>query len=138
KTGKKLHRVEVRGFEKGPVKRHGCPSHGIAMTPDESEIWVCDATNKQLHVFDATEMPPRQKLSIPMREEPGWITFSIDAPIAWPSTGDIIDMTTHKVVGGLTDETGAMVMSEKLLEIDFRDGQPVRAGDQFGIGRRSE
>ncbi|MFV0442515.1 MAG: hypothetical protein ACK5Q5_02985, partial [Planctomycetaceae bacterium] len=40
KTGKKLHRVEVRGFEKGPVKRHGCPSHGIAMTPDESEIWV--------------------------------------------------------------------------------------------------
>ena len=25
-TGKMLHRVEVRGFEKGPTKRHGCPS----------------------------------------------------------------------------------------------------------------
>src|SRR5438105_1666573 len=27
-SGKKLHRVEVKGFEKGPTKRHGCPSHG--------------------------------------------------------------------------------------------------------------
>src|SRR6185436_2094156 len=39
-TGKKLHRVEVAGFQKGPVKRHGCPSHGIGLTPDEKEIWV--------------------------------------------------------------------------------------------------
>jgi hypothetical protein len=136
KTGKMLHRVEVEGLQKGPVKRHGCPSHGIALTPDETEIWVCDATNQRLHVFDVTVSPPRQKLSIPVRDEPGWITFSIDAPIAWPSTGDVIDMTTHKVIGGLTDETGAMVMSEKLLEIDFRDGVPVRAGDQFGIGAK--
>lgn len=28
-TGKKLHRVEVQGFNIGEVKRHGCPSHGI-------------------------------------------------------------------------------------------------------------
>ena len=43
-TGKVLHRVEVQGFEKGAVKRHGCPSHGIGMTPDEKELWVCDGT----------------------------------------------------------------------------------------------
>ena len=54
KTGKKLHRVEVEGFQQGPVKRHGCPSHGIAMTPDETEIWVTDGHNEHLHVFDAT------------------------------------------------------------------------------------
>ena len=138
KTGEFLHRVAVQGFEPGKVKRHGCPSHGIGMTPDETEIWVCDAHNQRMHVFDATVMPPKQKLSIPVRDEPGWITFCIDAPIAWPSTGDVIDMTTHKVIGSLTDETGAQVMSEKLLEIDFRDGLPVRAGDQFGIGGKSE
>ena len=34
KTGKMLHRVEVEGFKQGPIKRHGCPSHGIALTPD--------------------------------------------------------------------------------------------------------
>ena len=45
-TGKKLHRVEVQGFEKGPVKRHGCPSHGIGLTPDEKELWVADAHNQ--------------------------------------------------------------------------------------------
>jgi hypothetical protein len=37
RTGKMLQRVTVAGFEKGPVKRHGCPSHGIALTPDERE-----------------------------------------------------------------------------------------------------
>src|SRR5207302_11300613 len=29
RTGKKLARIEVQGFERGPVKRHSCPSHGI-------------------------------------------------------------------------------------------------------------
>ena len=34
----------------------------------------------------------------------------------------------------LTDEQGRAVGSEKLLEIDWLDGKPVRAGNQFGIG----
>src|SRR4051812_25329375 len=39
KTGKMLQRVEITGFELGPTKRHGCPSHGVALTLDEKEIW---------------------------------------------------------------------------------------------------
>src|SRR4051812_17061372 len=39
KTGKVLQHVEVEGYQKGEVKRHGCPSHGIALTPDERELW---------------------------------------------------------------------------------------------------
>lgn len=135
KTGKKLHRVEVAGFNKGPVKRHGCPSHGIGMTPDERELWVCDATNQRMHVFDATVMPPKQVASLKVRDEPGWITFSIDGKLAYPSTGDVFDVATRKVVVQLTDETGAAVASEKLLEIDWRGNEPIRNGDQFGIGR---
>jgi hypothetical protein len=27
------------------------------------------------------------------------------------------------------------VMSEKMVEIHFKDGKPVTAGDQFGVGR---
>jgi hypothetical protein len=77
-TGKVLQRVEVTGFAAGPVKRHGCPSHGIGLTPDEKEIWVCDAHNSRMHVFDATMMPPRQVASIEVREQPGWVTFSLD------------------------------------------------------------
>jgi DNA-binding beta-propeller fold protein YncE len=135
-TGKKLYRVEVQGFAQGPTKRHGCPSHGIGLTPDEKEVWVCDAANSRMHVFDAVARPPRQLASIPLREQPGWITFSLDGRHAYPSTGDVIDTRTRKVVLGLRDEKGRQVHSEKMLETDFRDGVPVRAGDQFGLGRK--
>ncbi len=134
-TGKKLHRVEVRGYSQGAVKRHGCPSHGIGLTPDEKELWVTDAANKRLHVFDATAMPPEQRHSIELRDEPGWVTFSLDGRFAYPSTGDVIDVATHKIVAALTDEHGAGVQSEKMVEIDFRGDRPIRTGDQFGVGR---
>lgn len=134
-TGRMLHRVEVQGYNTGPTKRHGCPSHGIGLTPDEKELWVVDAHNKRVHIFDATVMPPRQLTSIVLRDEPGWVTFSIDGRFAYPSTGDIIDTATRKYVAWLKDENGNDVQSEKLLEIDFRDRQPIRAGDQFGLGR---
>jgi hypothetical protein len=135
KTGKMLHRVEVTGFAAGPVKRHGCPSHGIGLTPDERELWVCDAHNSRMHVFDATVMPPRQVASIEVREQPGWVTFSLDGKYAYPSTGDVIEIASRKIVTGLRDETGAAVHSEKMVEIHFRDREPIRTGDQFGLGR---
>jgi len=135
-TGKMLHRIEVRGFEKGPTQRHGCPSHGVGLTPDEKELWLTDAHNRRLHLFDATVMPPKQLTSIELRDEPGWITFSLDGRYAYPSTGDVLEVATHKIVAGLKDETGRAVQSEKMLEIDFADGQPVRTGDQFGLGRK--
>ena len=137
-TGKKLHRVEVEGFRKGPVKRHGCPSHGVGLTPDEKELWLTDATNSRLHIFDNTVMPPKQLESIRLRDQPGWITFSLDGKYAYPSTGDIIDVKSRKIVGGLMDETGTEVQSEKMVEIQFKNGQPIRNGDQFGLGRIRE
>jgi DNA-binding beta-propeller fold protein YncE len=138
KTGKMLHRVEIAGFKKGPVKRHGCPSHGVGLTPDEKELWVTDAHNRRVHLFDNTVMPPKQVLSLELRDEPGWVTFSLDGRYAYPSTGDVIEVKTRKIVAGLTDEKGTAVQSEKMLEIDFAGGRPVRAGDQFGLGRQVE
>lgn len=134
-SGKKLWRVEVEGFAKGPTMRHGCPSHGVGLTPDEKELWLTDAHNSRLHVFDNTATPPKQVASIALRDQPGWITFSLDGRYAYPSTGDVIDTSGRRIVADLQDETGRPVQSEKLLEIDF-DGQKVsRAGDQFGVGR---
>ena len=136
KTGKVLSRVEVIGYAKGPTKRHGCPSHGIALSPDEKELWLADAANSSIHIFDATSMPPKQTTSIKLRDQPGWITFSIDGLHAYPSTGEVIDARTKRVVATLEDETGKHVQSEKLLEVVFVDGKPVRAGDQFAIGQK--
>jgi hypothetical protein len=136
-AGKMTHRVVVEGFKPGAVKRHGCPSHGIGLTPDEKEVWLCDAHNKRLHVFDATVMPPKQIESILLKDEPGWVTFSIDGQYAYPSTGDVIDVKSHKILLSLKDETQQEVQSEKLLEIDWSPGgdRVSRVGDQFGVGR---
>ena len=136
KTGKKLHRVEVPGYKKGAVKRHGCPSHGVGLTPDEKELWVVDAFNERVHVFDATATPPKYVESVKLREQPGWVTFSLDGKFAYPSTGEVIDAATRKIVATLADEKGREVHSEKMVEIHFRGGAPVAAGDQFGLGRR--
>lgn len=135
KTGKKLAQVAVSGFKKGPVARHGCPSHGIGMTPDEKEIWLCDGHNRRLHVFDNTMIPPKQTESIALREEPGWVTFSLDGRFGYPSTGEVIDTKTKKIVAALKDEEGREVHSEKMVEVVLRDGKVTRTGDQFGVGR---
>jgi len=136
RTGKRLHRVEVSGFTKGPVKRHGCPSHGVGLTPDEKELWLADGANSKLHIFDATVMPPKQIATVSVRDQPGWITFSLDGRYAFPSTGEIIDTKTRKVVATLKDEKGRDVQSEKVVEVVFAGGAVARTGDQFGIGRK--
>jgi DNA-binding beta-propeller fold protein YncE len=134
-SGEKIARVEIQGFKRGPVKRHGCPSHGIGLTPDEREVWVVDAFNQRIHLFDNTVMPPKQLTSIELRDEPGWVTFSIDGKWAYPSTGQVIDVAAKKIVLQLTDEHDATVQSEKMVQVVLREGRPVRVGDQFGVGR---
>lgn len=134
KTGKKLASVVVEGWEMGPVRRHGNPSHGIGLTPDEKEIWVCDGHNMRIHIF--RNEPPYQQLStIPLQDMPGWVTFSLDGKYAYPSSGEVIDVKTRKILMTLSDEFNNSVASEKMVEIEFKGNKPVKAGDQFGIGR---
>lgn len=136
KTGRALYRIEVQGFQKGPVKRHGCPSHGVGLTPDEKELWLTDAANSRLHIFDSTSMPPVQTGEIKLRDQPGWVTFSMDGRFAYPSTGEVIDPKTRKILTVLKDEKGEPIQSEKMVEIHFVAGKAVKAGDQFGLGRK--
>jgi len=134
KTGKVLAHVEVEGWNTGPVRRHGNPSHGIGLTPDEKELWLADGYNMRLHVFNA--LPPYQQLTtIPVRDMPGWITFSIDGKYLYPSSGEVIDVKTRKIITTLQDEFYNNVESEKMLEIDFDHYKAIKAGDQFGLVR---
>lgn len=135
-TGKKLYHVEVQGYKQGPVKRHGCPSHGIALTPDEKELWLADCANDAIHVFDSTVMPPKQITSIKARDCVGWLSFSMDGKVAYSSTGEIIDVATKKVIASLRDENGHDVQSEKVLDLIIENGKVVRAGNQFGVGKQ--
>lgn len=137
-TGKKLYHVEVEGYKQGPVKRHGCPSHGIAFTPDEKELWLADCANDAIHVFDSTVMPPKQMTSIKARDCVGWLSFSMDGRFAYSSTGEIIDAKTKKIVAALQDETGRQVQSEKLLDLTIANGKVIHAGNQFGVGMKAK
>lgn len=135
-TGKLLHRIEVPNVKKGAVKRHGCPSHGVGLTPDEREVWVVDAFNQAVHVYDNSKEPPVYLESLKLEvDQPGWVTFTIKGDFAYPSTGEVFDVKTRKKVAQLKDEDGKPVQSEKVVEIDVLGSTPVRVGDQFGVGR---
>jgi hypothetical protein len=134
-SGKFIHRIEVAGFKKGEVKRHGCPSHGIGLTPDEREVWLVDAANQSVHVFDNAIDPPAQRASIKLREQPGWVLFSLEGVFAYLSTGEVVDVGSKKIVASLADEKGNAVHSEKMLEIHWQGDKVIRVGDQFGVGR---
>jgi DNA-binding beta-propeller fold protein YncE len=142
KTGQILHKVEVQGFgwpEKWnitprPRIPHGCPSHGIALTNDEKELWLVDGLNNYIHIFDNTRMPPKQVASIKTSAGPYWITVGLDGKLAYVSSGDVIDMKTRKIVGQLKDEYGRTMYSEKLLDMVFTNGKMTRVANQFGNG----
>src|SRR5687767_6130683 len=97
KSGAKLNHVAVQGWNPGPVRRHGNPSHGIGLTPNEKELWVCDGHNMRLHVFSA-QAPYQQLTTIAVQDMPGWICFSMDGKYAYPSSGEIIDVKTRNIV----------------------------------------
>ena len=116
------------------AEKFECPSHGIGLTPDERELWVADGVDNRLHVFDATTYPPVAATTIEVRAQPRWVTFGIDGRYAYPSTGDVIDRESKKVVATLEDERGVFVHSERMLEIQFAGRDPIRVGDQTALG----
>ena len=133
-TGLPLDRVIVEGSDVSMWQKYECPSHGIAMTDDEEELWVADGVDNRLHVYDATKYPPVVSRTVEVRGQPRWITFSIDGRHVYTSNGDVIERSSMKVVANLKDEHGSSVQSEKMLEIDFSAGRPVRASDQVATG----
>jgi hypothetical protein len=93
-----------------------------------------DGINNYIHIFDNTQMPPRQMDSIKTTAGPYWITVGLDGKLAYISSGDVIDMKTRKIVGSMKDEYGRPLHSEKLLDMLFANGKLVRVANQFGNG----
>ena len=97
----------------------------------------CQPLNEGDHVQAVPDAGYGQVASIKLRDQPGWVTFSLDGRYAYPSTGEVIDTKTRKIVVALSDEMKRVVQSEKVVEI-VKDagGHVVRTGDQFGVGRK--
>ena len=142
KTGKVIKRIEAPA-EMWKAKwadlnqhffGHGCPSHGIALTPDESELWVVDNINYGVLVYDNTGEWPTLKSTFPTTASADWITMGIGGQYAFLSSGDVVDVKTKKIVAQMKDEYGKQMHSEKLLEMEFSNGKLLKTVSQFGEG----
>ena len=59
----------------------------------------------------------------------------MDGKYAYPSSGEVIDVKTRKILLTLQDEFYNNVASEKMVEVFIQGNKAVKAGDQFGLGR---
>ena len=111
--------------------------HGVALYPDETDLWLSDSDGPKLFLFDATQMPPVLTREVELSQGGhGWVTFSLDGRYVWTHTPDVFDAKTHERVAVLRDENGKPVSGSKYIEVHFRDGKVVAVGNEFGLGRK--
>jgi hypothetical protein len=61
--------------------------------------------------------------------------MGLDGKIALSSSGDVIDVKSHKIVAQLKDEYGNLIHSEKFLELAFDNkAHLMRTVNQFAEG----
>lgn len=98
---KVIHRVEAD--VPAELLRKASRSHGIGLTPDEKELWMCDVFHDRTYVFDLTAEPPRQVATIVMQGGGYWMCFSPDGRFCYISerignTVAVIDTATRRIV----------------------------------------
>jgi len=103
------------------------PSHGLSLAPDRPELWVLDAPNSTLHVFDVSalpEQPPRHVEDVRLTRTmsgAGSLVRSADGRFIYVGDdGDVIDTKTREPVANLD----ALQKSRVALEVDWVDGHP--------------
>lgn len=148
-TGRVLYTQSFPGFGWDPSSfKPSAPSHGVSLSPDERQLWVMDAPNSYVHVFDVSGLPSRPPrlianvaLSEPMSgiespcgydcERSGWVQHSRNGRFVYVGdSGDVIDTHSYKVVAYLPP----LRQSRVTLEIDWRSGRPVSSTSRQGLG----
>src|SRR5205807_8699148 len=131
--------VGFKGFAWNPRFGPNPPSHGLSLAPDRPELWVLDAPNSTVHVFDVSGLPGERpgpigdvRLSKPLSgdENPcsracgriGFLEHSSDGRFVYVGdSGDVIDTLKRRNVANLE----ALHNSRVFLELDWVDGKPV-------------
>ena len=126
--------VRFKGFTWNPRFGPNPPSHGLSLAPDRPELWVLDAPNSAIHVFDVSGLPrgrPRPlddiRLSRPLAGEQnpcsracariGSLQHSSDGRYVYVGdAGDVIDTRTRETVVNLE----ALHNSRVHLEVSVR------------------
>jgi hypothetical protein len=150
RTGRVLRTVTFgRRFRWDPSSfEPTAPSHGISLSPDERQVWVIDAPNSYVHVFDVRgvrKRRPRRIADIKLRhplsgsESPctydcardGWLQHSRNGRFVYVGdSGEVISTSKLRRVAYLP----ALRNTRKHLEIDWRRGVPVATTTRSGLG----
>jgi DNA-binding beta-propeller fold protein YncE len=148
-SGRVLYTEYFPGFSWSPATfAPSAPSHGISLSPDERRLWVIDAPNGYVHVYDVSALPRREprllrniRLAHPLsgEESPcsydcardGWIQHSLDGRFVYVGdSGDVFDARSYRRVAYLEP----LRNTRKMLEIDWRGGRPVATSSRQGLG----
>jgi hypothetical protein len=142
RTGVDRYVVRFKGFTWNPRFGPNPPSHGLSLAPDRPELWVLDAPNSTVHVFDVSGLPdelPRQiddlRLSRPLsgEENPcsrdctriGSLQHSSNGRYVYVGdAGDVIDTEKREKVANLE----ALHNSRVHLEVHLVNGRVVFPG----------
>jgi DNA-binding beta-propeller fold protein YncE len=124
-------------------------SHGISISPDEKQLYVLDAVNKEVQVWDVSRVSegvaPSQLGVVPVAGlsgnesgcaydcgRDGWIQLSIDGSYAFVGdSGDVIETATRRVIANLP----TLANSRKSIEVEWQNGVPVATSGRTGVGR---
>jgi hypothetical protein len=131
--------VGFEGFTWNPRFGPNPPDHGLSLAPDRPELWVLDAPNSVVHVFNVDRFPPRRVVDIRLTkplsgdESPctmrrctriGWLQHSNDGRFVYVGdAGDVIDTKEREEIANLE----ALHNSRVMLEVDWYRGKPVFA-----------
>ena len=96
-----IARIEHRIPEK--YKNTGSRCHGIAIRPDQKEIWSCNVEHKLVHVHDITKPDYPEITAIPMIGRIYWLCFSPDSKFAYIAVRSekkicVVDTKSKKIV----------------------------------------
>jgi YVTN family beta-propeller protein len=81
----------------------GSRSHGLAIRPDQKEIWECDVEHHDVHIYDITGEKPKQIKTLPMGEKVYWLTFTPNGETAYVAVRGndevaVVDASTKKIL----------------------------------------
>ncbi len=102
KEGKTIRKVELPALPAGTViPPYDTLTHGLALTPDERELYVTSMAGKAIYAFSVPDL--KQLAKIDVGRYPNWITINPDGRLVWVSnqlddTVSAIDTRTKKVI----------------------------------------
>ena len=145
-TGKVLFTVSFAAYPEGFA--FTTASHGVSLSPDESQLYVLDAVHKEVQVWDVSKVKegiaPTQIGVIALAgltgtENPctydcgrgGWLQRSTDGRYVFVGdSGEVIETATRKVLTTLS----TLAQSKKSIEVDWQGGVPVATSGRTGVG----